>query len=242
MHLPQMRSTLAANGCLKRSLRLLACPVSLELPAVPRPQNRTGAMLLRSVRSNHRAARLHEEDIMNMRNPVSRRSEPRPPMRASGDPLMDLQRQMDRLFSGVMRQFDRPLSRFGLDRAVGWPNVELNERDRELVLTAELPGMNEQDIEVLNDNDSLVLRGERRDVHEDEARRYSECYYGRFERRIPIDAEVDWENVKAEFRDGLLQVTLPKTQRTQTAKRRIPISRGDEQPQSQSSANDTIAH
>lgn len=167
---------------------------------------------------------------MNVRHLSPRHRERAPQVRESGDPLLNLQRQMDRLFDGVMRQFDRPLfdrplARFGFDRDSDWPNVELSERDKELVLTAELPGMGEHDVDVLHDGDALVLRGERRDVREDAGRRYSECYYGRFERRVPIDADVDWEQVKAEFRDGLLTVTLPKTPRAQAGGRRIPITR-----------------
>lgn len=154
--------------------------------------------------------------------------------RESGDPLVNLQRQMDRLWDGVMRQFDRPLSRFGFDRDTDWPSVELNERDKELVLTAELPGMGERDVEVLHEGDSLLLRGERRDVREDAGRRYSEYYYGRFERRIPIETEVEWDQVKADFRDGLLTVTLPKTPRAQVG-RRIPINRGSDQNQTPTS-------
>lgn len=159
--------------------------------------------------------------------------------RESGDPLVNLQRQMDRLWDGVMRQFDRPIfdrpmSRFGFDRETDWPSVELNERDKELVLTAELPGMSERDVEVLHEGDSLLLRGERRDVREDAGRRYSEYYYGRFERRVPIETEVEWDQVKAEFRDGLLTVTLPKTPRAQVG-RRIPINRGGDQNQTPTS-------
>lgn len=170
---------------------------------------------------------------MNVRHLTPRHRERAAQARESGDPLVNLQRQMDRLFDGVMRQFDRPifdrpLSRFGLDRDSDWPSVELSERDKELVLTAELPGMSERDVEVLHEGDGLLLRGERRDVREDAGRRYSEYYYGRFERRIPIETDVEWDQVKAEFRDGLLTVTLPKTPRAQVG-RRIPINRGNDQ-------------
>lgn len=169
---------------------------------------------------------------MNVRHLTPRHRERASQLRESGDPLVNLQRQMDRLFDGVMRQFDRPifdrpLSRFGFDRESEWPSVELNERDKELVLTAELPGMSDRDVEVLHEGDALLLRGERRDVREDAGRRYSEYYYGRFERRIPIETDVEWEQVRAEFRDGLLTVILPKTPRAQVG-RRIPINRGDE--------------
>lgn len=148
--------------------------------------------------------------------------------RAERQPFTSLQRQMDRWFDEMMRQFDRPLSRFGgfFDREMDWPSVELSETDREVVLTAELPGLSENDVEVLHEGDSLVLRGERRDSREDAGRRYSEYYYGRFERRVPLDVDVDWEQVRAEFRNGLLTVTLPKNPRAQTG-RRIPITRAE---------------
>ncbi|HET6397085.1 MAG TPA: Hsp20/alpha crystallin family protein [Pseudoxanthomonas sp.] len=173
---------------------------------------------------------------MNVRPLIPRNRERGLAARDERDPFVSLQRQMDRLFDGVMRQFDRPLvSRLGLDRDLDWPSVELTDADDALVLSAELPGMTEDQIEVLHDGDALLLRGERRDVRQDAARRYTERYYGRFERRIPLDVEIDWEQVRAEFRDGLLTVTLPRSARAR-AGRRIPINRAPAPAQGQEQA------
>jgi HSP20 family protein len=145
--------------------------------------------------------------------------------RETRDPFLTLHREMNRLFDDIWRDFDAPLLRdSGLSG--DWPRVELSEGDKAFTLTAELPGMSEKDVEVLFVDQCVVLRGERRAEHEDSNadRRLSERYYGRFERRIPLGAEIEPDKAKAGFRDGVLSVTLPKTPQAQAETVRIPIS------------------
>jgi len=91
-----------------------------------------------------------------------------------------------------------------------WPNIEVAETDKEIKVTAELPSLDEKDIDVLLANGVLTISGEKRAETGDKDRLFSERYYGRFERRIPLE-DVDENKVTALFKKGVLTVTLPKT-------------------------------
>ncbi|TIV07939.1 MAG: Hsp20/alpha crystallin family protein, partial [Mesorhizobium sp.] len=90
-------------------------------------------------------------------------------------------------------------------------------------VTAEVPGLEQKDIEVLFDDGVLTLRGEKRSETDDKDRQFSERYYGRFERRIPVGYEVKEDEVEARFRNGVLTVTLPKSEKAQSQVKRIDI-------------------
>ena len=141
------------------------------------------------------------------------------------NPFLTLHREMNRLFDDVFRGFDlAPLGadRF-LDRSVGWPNIEVSETDKEVKVTAELPGLDENNVDVELANGVLAIRGEKKTEREDEGRLFSERYYGHFERRIPIE-DVDEEKVSAAFKNGVLTVTLPKSPAAQQKVKRIAIN------------------
>ena len=99
----------------------------------------------------------------------------------------------------------------------------MEEGDTEYRVTAELPGLDEKDVEVLVHEGVLVLRGEKRVENEDRARAYSERAYGRFERRIALEG-ADEANTQATFRNGVLAVTVPKSARNRERVKRIPIN------------------
>jgi HSP20 family protein len=141
-------------------------------------------------------------------------------------PLVSLHREMNRLFDDVFRGFGAPSlgSAGGLGHAIDWPNVELGETDKELRVTAELPGLDEKHVELTVEDDALTLRGEKRAEVNDEERGYSERSYGRFERRIGLPRGIDKDKVSATFRNGLLTVTLPKSAAANENARRIPVN------------------
>jgi len=138
-------------------------------------------------------------------------------------PLLSLHREVNRLFDDVFRGFGVP-ALAGFDRGAGWPHVELGETDRELRVTAELPGLDEKDVEISVEEGALTLRGEKRSEVEDKDRGYSERSYGRFERRIGLPKGIDRDKASASFRNGVLTVTLPKTEAANEDVRRIPIN------------------
>lgn len=147
--------------------------------------------------------------------------------REEGDPFMTLHREMNRLFDDVFRTFD--MSPFGggmggMGRMAGWPSLEVVETDKDVRVSAELPGLEDKDVEVLMNDGVLTIRGERKSEVEDKDRSFSERYYGRFERRIPIPWEVEADKVEASFRNGLLTVTMPKSAQAASHVKRIPIN------------------
>lgn len=89
---------------------------------------------------------------------------------------------------------------------------------------AEVPGLEENDVEVLLEDGVLTLRGEKKSETEDKDRQFSERYYGRFEGRLALGREVDEDKVAATFKNGVLTVTLPKTEKSQANAKRIEIN------------------
>jgi HSP20 family protein len=141
------------------------------------------------------------------------------------NPFMTLHREMNRLFDDVFRGFE--VAPFGsdrfFDRAMGWPNIEVSETDKNVKVTAELPGLDEKDVQVELANGVLAIKGEKKTETEDKDRLFSERYYGRFERRIPVE-DVDQEKVSAAFKNGVLTVTMPKAPQAQSKVKRIAIN------------------
>lgn len=140
------------------------------------------------------------------------------------DPFVSLHREVNRLFDDAFRSFGARLPAFSPSFAATWPSVEISDTDKEVRVTAEIPGLDESDIEVLLDNGALKLKGEKRSETEDKDRQFSERFYGRFDRLIPLGYEVEEDKVNAAFKNGVLTVTLPKTERAQAKAKRIAIN------------------
>nr|WP_206377549.1 Hsp20/alpha crystallin family protein [Sphingobium sp. TB-6] len=138
-------------------------------------------------------------------------------------PLLSLHREVNRLFDDVFRGFGVP-SLAGFDRGLSWPNLELAETDKEIRVTAELPGLEEKDFEITVEDGALTLRGEKTSEVEDKDRGYTERSYGRFERRIGLPKGVDRDQAHASFKNGVLTVTVPKTEAANENIRRIPVN------------------
>ncbi len=127
------------------------------------------------------------------------------------NPLAAFHEEMNRLFDDFWRDFDGIGS--SLMPSSGFPRVEVIETERDVRVEAELPGMDEKDVDITLHNGILTIRGERLSASDDRHRRVSERYYGQFERRIVLPAEVEGDKVTASFHRGVLTVTLPKTAR-----------------------------
>ncbi len=99
------------------------------------------------------------------------------------------------------------------------------ETAKEIRVTAELPGLEEKDLEVSLLEGALTIKGEKRDEHEEEKGDvyHSERHYGMFERTISLPSQVDADKVKASFKKGVLKITLPKTKEAQPNRRIIPV-------------------
>lgn len=133
-------------------------------------------------------------------------------------PISSFRREVDRLFDDMFRS--PVFSGFG-SGTVNWPSIEVTDTDREVLVTAEVPGMTEKDVELLLDNGVLTIRGEKKGQRDESG--YSERWYGRFERQIPLPVSVEEDKCKADFHDGVLTVHLPKSAEAEDRKR-IPIN------------------
>lgn len=104
--------------------------------------------------------------------------------------------------------------------------IELSETDNEIRVKAELPGMDEKDINVSLDENTLIIRGEHREENEKRKRKMHIAHMsvGSIHRSIQLPAEVDASGTKAKFKRGVLTLTLPKTEREKETRRRIPVT------------------
>ena len=151
------------------------------------------------------------------------RSAPVVRQRKEDHPVFALHRDMNRVVDDFFRSFDQP-ARFGssFGASFGWPNIELSESDKEIKVVAELPGMEQKDVDVSLDNDVLTIRGEKKGSSTDAV--YSERWQGTFQRSVQLSPDADPEKIKADFRNGVLSVTIAKRPDAQNRVRRIPVN------------------
>ncbi len=159
--------------------------------------------------------------------PWSRGRDLAPERRAFEHPIFAMQREMDRMFDEVMRGVD--WSSFGgLGRSRGFvsPQVDVTEDEHRILVTAELPGLEEKDVEILLGEDSLTISGEKTAEHEatEEGVRTMERSYGAFRRTLPIGLPILADKVEASFKNGVLTVVLPKDPKAEAKLRKIPVS------------------
>ncbi len=142
---------------------------------------------------------------------------------------------MRRMSEEMDRTFNRLLSTStsggsaGTGRTGGWlPAIEVAQRGGELLVHAELPGLTPEDVKVEVTDGLLVIEGERKSEQEHRSGNMvrSERQYGRFYREVPLPEGVNAEQVKAQFRNGVLEVAVPIPQQTSN-RRQIPIQSSD---------------
>ncbi len=153
-------------------------------------------------------------------------------------PLETLRQQIDSLFDDFSRGSLRlPFGRRILDvepflrrellgKAV--PAVDISEKERSFELTAELPGMDEKDIEIKLSNGNLVIKGEKKEEREEKRQDYylSERHYGSFERMFNLPQGVDPENIEARFSKGVLTINMPKKPEAIKPEKKIQVKAG----------------
>jgi HSP20 family protein len=130
---------------------------------------------------------------------------------------------VSRLFEDFFSDF--PFSSSALENRDGWsPSVDILEKDGNLVLRAELPGMSEKQIDLKLEGNTLTLKGERKMEKEDDKTNYHrvESFYGSFTRSFRLPDTVDAEKISADYKNGVLTITIP--QRPEVRPREIPVS------------------
>jgi HSP20 family protein len=134
-----------------------------------------------------------------------------------------LRNEMERLYD---RFFDlRPFRRFS-EEGEWIPTVDVSETAKEIIVNAEIPGVEAKDIDVNLDGNVLTIKGERKKEHEEKEENFHriERSYGSFYRSLRLPADVDGERIKATYKKGVLRITMPKTEK-ETGKK-IEISAG----------------
>ena len=134
--------------------------------------------------------------------------------------LSDIQTEVNRLFDTVVGRST------GSASAGRWlPAVDMRETKDDLVLTVEVPGVREKDVSVSITGDLLTIRGERRWEEESKDQKFLhvERAYGQFERMVQLPMAVQADKVKASYRDGVLQITLPKAEELKPREIKIDI-------------------
>lgn len=150
-------------------------------------------------------------------------------------PFESLRREIDRLFDDFDRQSLFPRGSFW--REPSWsreflsvtaPAAELVEQEQSYVLSLELPGLDQNNVEVKVANGVLTISGEKKEEKEDKQKRFhvSERRYGAFERSFGIPDDVDADKIEAKFDKGVLTVTLPKSAEARSKEKKIPIQQG----------------
>ena len=150
-------------------------------------------------------------------------------------PLEKLRQQVDHLFEDFHRgSLVSPFSRglFDVESFLprdlisrGLPAVDITEKDNSFEITAELPGMDQKNIEIKLSNGSLIIKGEKKEDKEEKHKGYylSERHYGSFERVFNLPKGVDAEKIEAHFSKGVLSISLPKKPEAMKADKVVPI-------------------
>ena len=143
-------------------------------------------------------------------------------------PFESLRREIDHLFDDFGGDFWRaPLRQ--VERAFGaMPAVDVTETDGAFEVTAELPGIDEKNIEVKLANRTLTIKGEKRDEKEETKKDYymRERSFGSFQRSFTLPEGVDTDKIEASFKNGVLTVTVPKTAEAKKAEKKIAVTAG----------------
>ncbi len=141
------------------------------------------------------------------------------------DPFVSFRREVDRIFDDFFSDFGRGLRRARADWGAVTPEIDVAETDKELVVTAELPGLNEKDFEVTLSGDLITIKGEKKAEQEERQgdTTYMERRFGSFARTIRLPFEVRDEKVDARYEKGVLTIRVPKPPEAQRAMRRIEV-------------------
>jgi HSP20 family protein len=151
------------------------------------------------------------------------------------DPFLAMRREMNRLFDDAFGGLGLP-SLFGpaLREMPAAPKIDVSETDNEIQVTAEMPGIDQNEVEVLLEDDRLIIRGEKKEEREDEDKNRNyhvkERVQGMFSRALPLPFAPDPNQVKAEFKNGVMTITIPKSQEVKQKQHRIEVQKDTSGP------------
>ena len=147
------------------------------------------------------------------------------------NPFSALKAEVDSLFDSFIGGLPAFSGMFGSSGGGGFaltPHMDVTETDKEIVVEAELPGIDEKDVSLALQDGVLTIRGEKKHERDEEKENYRmmERRYGSFQRSVRLPDTVDEDKVEATFNNGVLKVSLPKRPEAIGKKRKIPIKKG----------------
>lgn len=137
-----------------------------------------------------------------------------------------VQREIERLWNDTWPFAPRPLPRVTTWNGGFYPAMDVYEKDGNLVLKAELPGMKPEDVEITIEEGNLIVKGEKKVESEVKEKDYYhvERSYGSFYRSLALPEGTKPEQIAATFKDGVLEITMPKPVETKAESKKIPIT------------------
>lgn len=141
-------------------------------------------------------------------------------------PFSVLQREINSMFDDFFKGFSTFPAEMMEGRAGGYvPKIDMTENETELNIKAELPGIDEKDIEVSLANDVITIQGEKKEEKEEKGKDYYhvERSFGSFRRVLPLPVGIDTEKAAASFKKGILNITIPKTEEAKGKVKKIAI-------------------
>ncbi len=156
--------------------------------------------------------------------PSERRKTELAPTPAETDPFRALQRRMDHLFDDFASDYRWP---FTNGRGAPMPSIDVSETETEMTIEAEVPGVDEKDIDVTLSDNLLTIKGEKKQEKEEKKKDYhlSERTYGSFSRSMTLPFQADPDKIKAAFKDGVLKISLPKPPEVKAKVKKIAIGK-----------------
>lgn len=133
-----------------------------------------------------------------------------PRLRSKSESIRTRDSIFDDLFNELYSLPTSFLSKSGMDLS---PRIDISETDNEYKIEAELPGINQKEIDVKIDNNILTIKGKKEDIKEEKEKNYHlrERYYGAFQRSISLPNNIEPEKIKASFENGILNISVPKS-------------------------------
>ena len=161
--------------------------------------------------------------------PVQKGGASGPPDESRANPMHALQRRINDIFDDFWGGFQMPVLNWpGMPASGFTPKVNVEETEKGIRVKAELPGMEEKDIEVTLTDDGLSISGEKRTEKEEKGKTFvrREMSYGSFRRLIPLPAPVEADKVKASFKNGILDIELPVPEKARRQVKKIEVKAG----------------
>ncbi|MCF6148780.1 MAG: Hsp20/alpha crystallin family protein [Candidatus Kuenenia sp.] len=138
--------------------------------------------------------------------------------------VSSLQNEINRMFDQFFRGWD--FSGFGPEAGTWAPSIDLAETDDNIVIKAEIPGIDPKEVDISIQDNNLIIKGEKKEEKEEKGKNYyrMERSYGKFSRSIDLPSSVDTSKVSAECKNGVLEITLPKKEEVKPKQITVKVS------------------